>query len=358
LRFFSQINHFPCIFLAGYKKEILIDRDSRSRSRSRSRDRENFSESVWDRSEVEGPSSNNGTEHRERDKEREKRERNFEIYQIQRERESNKVYQPPGNGRAINNTQQSQQHQQQQYRDNKVKQQQIITTERATFKTHMAQKSAQERERKNSVSSTLMSHHSDKRDEIDNIGMEDFTSPLIPAPVLAPPSLKSPAAACMTYNRVPWQLKVRKEVFRPSEAIGPPAALDLMFVQVASDVLGVSASLRIAPQERRSALNLLGGHGVTAENMKTHVRAIVKRHLVDMARGWPLYFARLFVVSGSPQFPEVTFLAVSHSGVYLARRDSEYIQVLKSIPFSELNAATTLPRPGNFKRFNKYKKVY
>jgi myosin XV len=259
------------------------------------------------------------------------------------------VYQPPAAGRSSNNVLQGQQQQHQQqlqhYRDAKTRPTSILTTERATFKTHMAQKSALERERKNSVSSTLMSHHSEKRDEIDNIGMEDFSSPVIPAPVLAPPSLKSPAAACMTYNRVPWQLKVRKEVFRPSEPIGPPAALDLMFVQVASDVLGVTASLRIAPQERRAGVNLLGGHGVTAENMKSHVRAIVKRHLVDMARGWPLYFARLFVVSGSPQFPEVTILAVSHSGVYLARRDAEYIQVLKMISFTDLTAATTLPRP-------------
>lgn len=66
-------------------------------------------------------------------------------------------------------------------------------------------------------------------------------------PVVTPPPVsKSPvpiqttaskllplgAAACITYNRVPWTLRVRKEVFAPSESLGPPSALHLMFCQV------------------------------------------------------------------------------------------------------------------------------
>lgn len=216
--------------------------------------------------------------------------------------------------------------------------------ERATFKTHMAQKNARDKERKTSVS-TLVSQSTDKHDEPDYDMHDDWPVPVIPAPVPAPPSLKSPASACLTYNRVPWKLRVRKEVFHPNEALGPPAALDLLFAQIASDVLGATSCLRIAPQEKRAALNLLGGHGVTIDNMRTQVRAIVKRHLVDMARGWPLYFARLFVVSGSPQFPDISIMAVSHSGVYLARRDAEHVSVMRSLPLSELQGAQTLPRP-------------
>ncbi|XP_055693638.1 unconventional myosin-XV isoform X1 [Lutzomyia longipalpis] len=307
------------VYETNFKKDIAMERE-RSRSRSRSRDRENFSESVWDRAEVEGPPSS-GSE-----KDREKRDRFYEIRQVERERESNKVYQPvPPKSIAPEK--------------DKVR----GPAERATFKTHMAHKNALERERKSSAS-TLVSNNTEKMDETDMM-VDDWPMQSIPAPVPAPPSLKSSAAACLTYNRVPWKLRVRKEVFRPAEAIGPPAALDLLFAQIASDVFGRTACFRIAPSERRAALNLLEGHNVTLENMRGQVRAIIKRHLVDMARNWPFYFARLFVVSGSPQLPEVSILAVSHSGVYLARRNSEHLLIIRSVPFADLQGATTLPRP-------------
>lgn len=331
------------VYESNYKKEVAVERE-RSRSRSRSRDREHFSESVWDRSEVEGPPSSGSD--RERYKEREKRDRIYELRQVEREKESNKVYKPATgkqetfekektfDDKRLYEREQSHEKERQYHQKSYTQAQ-----ERATFKTHMANRL--ERERKNSAS-TFITQSTDKHDEVDK---DEWPTAVIPAPAPVPPSLKSPASACLTYNRVPWKLRVRKEVFRPSEPIGPPAALDLLFIQIASDVFGITSTLRVNPQEKRAALNLLGGHGVTADNMKGQIRAIVKRHLVDMARSWPLYFARLFVVSGSPQIPEVSILAVSHSGVFLARRDAEHITVIKSVPFAELSGAVTLPRP-------------
>lgn len=319
------------VYDSHYKKEVVVDRE-RSRSRSRSRDREHFSESVWDRSEVEGPPSSGSD--RERYKEREKRDRIYELRQVEREKESNKVYKPV--------TSKPDTFEKEKIFDEKKtyeREHRSQAQERATFKTHMANRV--ERERKTSAS-TFITQSTDKHDEVDK---DEWQAPIITAPAPVPPSLKSPASACLTYNRVPWKLRVRKEVFRPTELIGPPAALDLLFIQIASDVFGITSTLRINPQDKRAAMNLLGGHGVTADNMKGQIRAIVKRHLIDMARSWPLYFARLFVVSGSPQIPEVSILAVSHSGVYLARRDTDHITVIKSVPFAELSGAVTLPRP-------------
>lgn len=301
-------------------KKDKMDREPRSRSRSR--DRENFSESVWDRNEVEGESDT-----RERIKEREKHDRMYEMKQVERERESQKVYQPSSaaNKAAIFEKEKA---------IKKLPAAQMM--ERATFKTHMAR---MDRERKISAS-TQITQSTDKLDDTD----VEWTTNAPPAPV--PPVSKLPAAACLTYNRVPWKLRVRKEVFHPTESISSPATLDLLFAQVASDVLGLTSCLRISPSERRNALNLLGGHGVTAETVKNQqVRAIVKRHMIDMARSWPLYFARLFIVSGSPQFPEVSLLAVSHSGVYLARREPEFVSVVRSVPLADLQGAITLPRP-------------
>jgi len=296
--------------------KLDYDRNHHERPRSRSRDRENFSESVWDRSEVEGPPSTGSEQLKEREK-RDK-ERQYEMSQIQRERESHKVYQP----RVVE----------------KERSKPIMMNERATFKTHMAHKSAMERERKGSVS-TLASHK-EKYDDTEMV-IDDYTTPAIPpAPVLAPQMMKSPASACLTYNRIPWKLRVRKEVFRPNEPLGPPMAMDLLFVQVAADIYGTC--MRISPQERRQAASLLNSHGINVENVRGQVRTIVKRNLIDMARSWPLYFARLFAVSGgSPQFPDISILAISHNGVYLARRENDFIMVLKTIAFGDLQNAVS-----------------
>ncbi|XP_017002294.2 unconventional myosin-XV isoform X1 [Drosophila takahashii] len=319
----------------------------RSRSRSRSRDREDYSESVWDRAEVEGPASGSGSE-KEREKRERERERLYEIRQVERERESHKVYQPA---------------------PPRVIQASLDTTTRssglATFRTHMAQKYEHERKRKSSASSGM-------REELD------ATPPpvMVPAPVPPPPVTTTTSSsssnipgglgvvassACLTYNRVPWKLRVRKEVFQPHEPIGPPVALDLLFAQVLGDVFGVTPCLRITPQEKSSALNMLHGHGVSVDTLSNRngggggsgggggtggqVRALVKRHLVDMARDWPLYFARLFAVQGAPLYPDVSIMGVSHSGLYLARRDADYLIVVQAISFAEIQSAVTLPRP-------------
>ncbi|KAH8284420.1 hypothetical protein KR018_005978 [Drosophila ironensis] len=331
----------------------------RSRSRSRSRDREDYSESVWDRAEVEGPASGSGSE-KEREKRERERERLYELRQVERERESHKVYQPAPprviQANLENTGRRERERERERERDH----------ERgpATFRTHMAQKYEHERKRKSSASSGM-------REDLDSMATPPPPAILVPAPVPPPPSVSpglgaatTASSACLTYNRVPWKLRVRKEVFQPHEPIGPPVALDLLFAQVLGDVFGVTPCLRITPQEKSSALNMLHGHGVSVDTLSARnsgsgggsgaagpsggtpqVRALVKRHLVDMARDWPLYFARLFAVQGAPLYPDVSFMGVSHSGLYLARRDADYLIVVQAISFGEIQSAVTLPRP-------------
>lgn len=213
-----------------------------------------------------------------------------------------------------------------------------------------SQKNIQDRERKTSAS-TVPSVKHEESELID-----DFTTPSIPKPVLAP-MLKNPTS-CLTYNnRVGWKLKVKKEVFRPNEQIGPPVILDLLFAQIVTDVTG--PCLRLSQKEKRQAMSMLSSHGVNLENIKgPAVRNIVKRQLVDMARTWPLYFSRLFIVNGSPQFPDVSILAIHQSGVFLGRKENEMLVVLKSIMFNDLQNAITLPRPQalqlNLRNGNRY----
>ncbi|KAJ8956705.1 hypothetical protein NQ318_014060 [Aromia moschata] len=146
--------------------------------------------------------------------------------------------------------------------------------ERPTFRTHMFNKSAQEREKKHSVASTLMT---DKTERTEGV------------------------AACVTYNRVSWILRVRKEVFSPSEPLGPPSSLHLIFCQIVGDVYGLTPCLRLTQNEKRAGVNMLSGYGITAENYNSSHRANVKRSVIELARTWPLYFARLFPVSGAAQ---------------------------------------------------------
>lgn len=196
--------------------------------------------------------------------------------------------------------------------------------EKATFKSHMF--SQKERERKNS--STASPHNKD-----DNEMMDDFVSPAIP-PTVAPLMMKTPLA-CLTYNtRVPWKLRVKKEVFRPNESVGPPAVIDLLFAQIVADTFG--PCLRMSQQEKRQALSFLNSHSIDMENHRSQSRSI-KRQLIDMARSWPFYFSRLFMVNGtSPQFSDVSILAVNHSGIHLARKENDVLMTCKSIPFGEM----------------------
>ncbi|XP_032597162.1 unconventional myosin-XV isoform X2 [Drosophila grimshawi] len=369
----------------AWQQELQAERE-RSRSRSRSRDREDYSESVWDRAEVEGPASGSGSE-KEREKRERERERLYELRQVEREKESHKVYQPapPRVIQASLDTagskvsrERERERERERSRDRERERERERDRERerererdslaatpATFRTHMAQKYEHERKRKSSASSAGV------REDLLDASMSPVV--VVPAPVPPPPvtptsssmsassvvaataaavtgstSSGAGASACLTYNRVPWKLRVRKEVFQPHEPIGPPVALDLLFAQVLSDVFGVTPCLRITPQEKNAALNMLHGHGVSVDTLAARnqqVRALVKRHLVDMARDWPLYFARLFAVQGAPLYPDVSIMGVSHSGLYLARRDADYLIVVQAISFAEIQNAVTLPRP-------------
>lgn len=262
------------------------------------------------------------------------RSRQSEISQIQRERESHLVYQP----KMMEKTKKT------------------SSAEKATFKNHMF--SQKDRERKTS-SSTIPSQR--EKFEDGETFMDEFGTPSIPKPILASPMLKTPSA-CLTYNTrvsmsyintyienlfsnlifkiVPWKLKVRKEVFRPNESIGNSASIDLLFAQIINDILG--PCLRISPQEKRNVSSFLASQGLDSEINNANVRNIVKRQLIEMARLWPLYFSRLFIVNGSPQYPDVKILAIHHSGIFLARKDNDSLVVSKTILFEDLQNVVSI----------------
>ena len=280
--------------------------DINKRSRSHSRERENYAESVWDRSEVEGPPSNDEMYRSNiRDK-----NRKDEMSQIEREMESLKVYQPKNSDKSRHSS----------------------ASDQATFKNHMY--SQKEREKKKSFSVAQLTQDEDE-ENFDNLKLKT-----IPKPVLGPPMLKAPAA-CLTYGiRVPWKLRVKKEVFTPNETIDSTVALNFIFTQIIDDVMG--GSVRISQQEKMQALNFLKSHNIDPERMNDQIRSFTKRQFIEIARSWPLYFSRFYAVNGfSPQSPDVSILAIHHTGLYLAHKENETLIVSKSIRFAELMSAVS-----------------
>lgn len=245
---------------------------------------------------------------------------------------------------------------------------------RPTFRTHQYSKTVEkEREKKSSVST-----QDTERDKMDE--WPEFMRPIkTPPPSHPSPTIpKSPAqrntpspktaasrlvplgaAASVTYSRVPWQLRVRKEVYSPLETLGTsPGALHIVFCQVVMDVYGTTACIRLNQSEKRAGITMLSGFGVTAENFNAQHRANVKRNIIELARTWPLYFARLFNVTGAAQLADVNYIAVSHWGLHFVNRREvpmpgtngttaqTQLQVIKSFPHTEI-VSCSAPRPTN-----------
>nr|XP_050849060.1 unconventional myosin-XV isoform X2 [Vespula vulgaris] len=208
-------------------------------------------------------------------------------------------------------------------------------------------------DRRSSVAST---HRTDKMERIEIEEWPEFLRPVLP-PADKPEIEKvqevvntklypQTSSAHFTYNRVSWTLRVKKEVFAPNESLNSPLALHLVFCQVAYDVLATS-SIRITKEDRQNMLKMLDNYGVTLDNLQsTQHKITIKKNIVDMAKQWPLYFARIFPVSIGPQHPETQHVAVSHHGLRLIKRTTNGdLIILETLPLEDIVSISS-PRAG------------
>ncbi|KZC05600.1 Unconventional myosin-XV [Dufourea novaeangliae] len=208
-------------------------------------------------------------------------------------------------------------------------------------------------DRRSSVAST---HRTDKMERIEIEEWPEFLRPVLP-PAEKPEIEKvqevmntklypQTSTAHFTYNRVTWTLRVKKEVFAPNETLNSPLALHLVFCQVAYDVLATS-SIRITKEDRQNMLKLLDNYGVTLDNLQsTQHKITIKKNVVDVAKQWPLYFARIFPVSIGPQHPETQHVAVSHHGLRLIKRTPQGdLIILETLPLEDIVSVSS-PRAG------------
>ncbi|KAI4498543.1 hypothetical protein M0802_006249 [Mischocyttarus mexicanus] len=208
-------------------------------------------------------------------------------------------------------------------------------------------------DRRSSIAST---HRTDKMERIEIEEWPEFLRPVLPPPdkpeiekvqeVVNTKLYPQTSTAHFTYNRVSWTLRVKKEVFAPNETLNSPLALHLVFCQVAYDVLATS-SIRITKEDRQNMLKMLDNYGVTLDNLQsTQHKITIKKNIVDMAKQWPLYFARIFPVSIGPQHPETQHVAVSHHGLRLIKRTTNGdLIILETLPLEDIVSISS-PRAG------------
>ncbi|XP_076381481.1 unconventional myosin 10A isoform X2 [Megalopta genalis] len=208
-------------------------------------------------------------------------------------------------------------------------------------------------DRRSSVAST---HRTDKMERIEIEEWPEFLRPVLPPAdkpeiekvqeVMNTKLYPQTSTAHFTYNRVTWTLRVKKEVFAPNETLNSPLALHLVFCQVAYDVLATS-SIRITKEDRQNMLKMLDNYGVTLDNLQsTQHKITIKKNVVDMAKQWPLYFARIFPVSIGPQHPETQHVAVSHHGLRLVKRTPQGdLVILETLPLEDIVSVSS-PRAG------------
>ena len=135
-----------------------------------------------------------------------------------------------------------------------------------------------------------------------------------------------------SYNRVPWKLRIRKEVFSPSEQISDPTTVHLIFCQIVADTFS-PLCIRISPNERRRLMSFMAKYEIDPKKVhSSQHKNTTKMNLISMAREMDTYFSRIYPVAAGDQDVDVQYLAVSHAGVKLVKRE-------KSLPTDCLNVS-------------------
>jgi myosin-15 len=149
----------------------------------------------------------------------------------------------------------------------------------------------------------------------------------------------------ITYNRVPWTLKIRKEVFSPSETIQSPLAINLVFCQIVTDCFS-PLCIRLTADNRSRMKTLLDEYHIDLKNLFSNKHKMsTKKSIIEVAKEFDTYFARLYPVTSGQASEDMQYLAISHSGVRLVRREkslpTDYLQVIFISAWSRTSEASS-----------------
>ena len=153
--------------------------------------------------------------------------------------------------------------------------------------------------------------------------------------------LYPPNKLYLTYQKVPWELRLRKELFSPTERIESPMVLNFIFLQIIRDAYSPRC-LRMQEDEKQAIIKHLETIGIGKANyLSTSHKLTVQKSVVQMARKMPLYFSRFYSIINCKNHPDANQLAVSHSGLRLAKRDADEIKIIETICFEDIVEITS-----------------
>ncbi|KFD55371.1 hypothetical protein M513_03711 [Trichuris suis] len=133
-------------------------------------------------------------------------------------------------------------------------------------------------------------------------------------------------SAVMTYGRVPWRVYLRKELFFPSETLQHTASINAIFHQIVRDCFNEQNNFRLEKKQRIQMLRLLNSNGIHEDCMPLPDLSIsFKKHVIQIARSWPLYFCRLYpvMVQRKAESNIPRYLAISESGVWIIAKERD-----------------------------------
>jgi myosin-15 len=142
----------------------------------------------------------------------------------------------------------------------------------------------------------------------------------------------------LTYNRVNWELRLRKEFFYPGEKIEDPMTLNLIFCQIVRDAY-CRHLIRLSREDREQLQAQLRNYGIAKDNVLSGSHKLTtQRSVIDFAMDLPTYFSRLYPISGGRKIPNINLLGISHSGVKFVQRDkdpqtsNDHLRVVEALP--------------------------
>ncbi|KAH9517053.1 hypothetical protein DERF_007753 [Dermatophagoides farinae] len=144
------------------------------------------------------------------------------------------------------------------------------------------------------------------------------------------------------YSKCKFRLKMRKEMFTPSETIENPILLDLIFWQIVQDVY-LPNCIRLNDEESQQLQKLLKSEGIHSYNPNVYsAKPQFKRIVIERTKEFPGYFCRLYSVNGGKTLPQVDYLGVTHAAVYLFKREKnsnskhDYLSVVEKFSYEDI----------------------
>merc|ERR1712218_714787 len=110
--------------------------------------------------------------------------------------------------------------------------------------------------------------------------------------------------------------------------------------------------LRLSSEDRSRMKTLLDEYHINLKNIFSQQHKLAtKKNIIEVAKEFATYFARLYpVTSGQKNTEDMQYLAISHSGIRLVRREkslpTDYLQVLETYSYDDIGEVSTVKNSG------------